>query len=557
MSATAGWPAVPALPPEAVSRRAQVATLRNLARRADVQAGLLAAAAALLWLLVAPRTPDLAAQSYRVGLFERQGFAIWDNGWYAGHHLPAYSLLFPPLAAEFGMRVVGALSAVLAACCFARLAEGHFGPRARIGILWFALATATDLAIGRLTYALGTAFGLAALYAAQRRRRVPTVVLAALTAAATPLAGLFLAMAGVAGFLDGRRRLALMIVVPSLAVAGALAVVFPEGGRQPFGTQALAVSLALTVAFVVLAPDRLLRIGAALYLAATVGAFVLVTPIGGNTTRLGAVVAGPLLCCARPPREWRGRRLGGAAVALLAAALLVWQWYAPVREVSRSVGDPLSRSATYDGLFAFLGAHGAETGRIEVPFTRSHWEAAFVPERFPLARGWEKQLDAGYNGLFFRRPLRPAAYHAWLRSLGVRFVAVALAPSDPSSRAEVDLVLGGLPYLRPVWRDAHWRVFALADPRPLATGPARLTALGPQSFTLRFSRPGTSVADVRFSPYWSSSSGCVARAPGGFTAVTAQHPAVVRVGIVFSVGRVVGAGRRCAGPARFSPRPTG
>ncbi len=459
------------------------------------------------------------------------------------------------------MRVVAAVGAVLAAFCFARLAERHFGPAARVGILWFAVATVTDLAIGRLTYALGTALGLSALYAARRRRRLLAVLLAALTAAATPLAGLFLGMAAAALFLAGRRRDGLILGVPAILVAGLMAVLFPEGGRQPFGGQALLVSVLLTVAFLYLTPDRTLRIGAGLYLAGTLVAFVLVTPIGGNTTRLGAVLAGPLLLCARArPERRRAAGLATAAVAITAAGLLAWQWYAPVREVARSVGDPLSRASTYTGLFAFLAAHHAAAGRVEVPFTRSHWEAAFIPGHFPLARGWEKQLDAGYNPLFFHPRLRPAVYRAWLDSLGVRYIAVARAPVDPSSRAEVRLVLGGVSYLEPVWSDPHWRLFAVVDPEPLASPPARLTALAPQSFSLRFARPGTTVARVRFTPYWRPSSGCVARAPGGFTAVSAARATVVHVGIAFSVGRSLAPGRRCApaaGPPGLSAVPGG
>src|ERR1700736_6526728 len=74
-----------------------------------------------LWLALGPRTPDLAAQAYRSALFLRDGFMVWDNQWYAGHHVPGYSLLFPPLAAVGGPRLVGALAAVASAVLFARL----------------------------------------------------------------------------------------------------------------------------------------------------------------------------------------------------------------------------------------------------------------------------------------------------------------------------------------------------------------------------------------------------------------------------------------------------
>ena len=53
----------------------------------------------LVYVLAAPPSADLAAAGYRSELFARAGFTIWDNGWYGGHHLPAYSLLAPAFGA--------------------------------------------------------------------------------------------------------------------------------------------------------------------------------------------------------------------------------------------------------------------------------------------------------------------------------------------------------------------------------------------------------------------------------------------------------------------------
>ncbi len=49
---------------------------------------------AAVYLVLAPPSADLAAQDYRADL----GLVLWDNGWYGGHHMPGYSVLFPPLA---------------------------------------------------------------------------------------------------------------------------------------------------------------------------------------------------------------------------------------------------------------------------------------------------------------------------------------------------------------------------------------------------------------------------------------------------------------------------
>ena len=54
--------------------------------------------------------PDLAAAGYRSDLFARVGFTLWDNGWYGGHHLLAYSLLAPALGALIGPQPLAALS---------------------------------------------------------------------------------------------------------------------------------------------------------------------------------------------------------------------------------------------------------------------------------------------------------------------------------------------------------------------------------------------------------------------------------------------------------------
>ncbi|HEV2059834.1 MAG TPA: hypothetical protein VGR11_10785, partial [Solirubrobacteraceae bacterium] len=80
-----------------------------------------AALGAAVYLLIAPPSADLAAQEYRADL----GLTLWNNGWFAGHHTPGYSVLFAPLAGTLGVRVTGALAAVAAAALFAPLAQRH------------------------------------------------------------------------------------------------------------------------------------------------------------------------------------------------------------------------------------------------------------------------------------------------------------------------------------------------------------------------------------------------------------------------------------------------
>ncbi len=122
------------------------------------------AAAMLAW---DPQVGDLAAQVFRAELFQRAGMAIWNGSWYGGHYTLTYSVLFPPLAALVGPQAVGAAAVVSSSYLFDRLVRDRWGEDARWATLWFAAGVVTLLADGQLTFALGVAFGLAALRALQ------------------------------------------------------------------------------------------------------------------------------------------------------------------------------------------------------------------------------------------------------------------------------------------------------------------------------------------------------------------------------------------------------
>ena len=165
----------------------------------------LAALFGAVYLLMSPRSPDLAAHVFRAELFGREGFTIWNGQWYGGHHTPAYSLLSPPLGWLLGPQLMGALSAIAATACFTELARGHWGPRAaRLGTLLFGAGSATLLFTNRLPFALGVAFALGAALALQHDRRITAPVMAVLAALSSPVAGLYLCMAGVAYALAAR-----------------------------------------------------------------------------------------------------------------------------------------------------------------------------------------------------------------------------------------------------------------------------------------------------------------------------------------------------------------
>ena len=505
----------------------------------------IAALLALAYVVFSPVSADLAAQVYRIDLFREEGFTVWNGQWYAGHHTPGYSVLFPPLGALLGARVAGALAAIAAAGLFAPLAEQHFGERSRLGIAWFALGVAAMLYTGRLAFLLGVAFGLAALLAAQRERQGLAVGLAVATALASPVSGLFLAMATVAWWIVSRRSTAIWMTIASLGPVAVFALAFQEGGTEPFVASAFWPAMLFAVVALLVLPEeeKELRIGATLYGVALLVAFLVDTPMGGNATRLGQLFGGPLLACALV-----GRRQ--TALAVLAIPLLWWQIFPAVRDTVRTAGDPSVRATYYQPLLAELARRTAarDAGRLEIPFTKNHWEAAIVAQQMPIARGWERQLDIKYNRLFYEPGLNAATYRRWLDRNGVSFVAVPDAPLDDAGRKEARLIATGLPYLRHVWSNADWRLYEVRKPRPLVSGPARLAQLGPESFTLDARRASSVVVRVRYSPYWSLAGdaiGCVTQTKDGWTRVWFMRAGRVEVVTDFSPRRVVSRGPRC------------
>ena len=140
---------------------------------------------------------DLAAATYRGDLFARFGFTVWDSGWYDGHYLPGYSLLAPALGALMGERELLALCAIASVVLFGLLAQRTFqDTAARVAGASFALGVCVGLLSGRVAYGLGIAVGLLALLVLIRGWASAALVLAVLTTLASPVAGAFLALAG-------------------------------------------------------------------------------------------------------------------------------------------------------------------------------------------------------------------------------------------------------------------------------------------------------------------------------------------------------------------------
>jgi hypothetical protein len=518
------------------------------------------AAAMLAWN---PPVGDLAAQVFRTELFQRGGLAIWNGSWYGGHYTLTYSVLFPPLAALLGPRLVGTFAVVASSYLFDRLVRDRWGEAARWATLWFAAGVVTLLADGQLTFALGVSFGLAALRCLQLGRPTAALAAGAASALSSPVAAAFLAGVLLAGTLPRDRRANLAAIWVACLALGLVIVpnlVFPESGQFPFAFSSyVAIPLwcggALLLTRGLAAEERQLRRVLVAYLLAATVLWLAPNPMGGNAVRLGAVFGGPLLAAVMLAHR---PRLSRPSVLLLSLALvggLYWQLSASVNQIARSVGDPSTASAYFAPVAGWLREHDGGVVRVEVPPTANHWESAYLAPGFELARGWLRQLETTRDDIFYRDGrLGDRAYRAWLHDNAIRYVALPDAPLDYSSVAERRLILRNPPYLEQRWSDAHWRIYEVRDPaplvQPLGTGAAQVRSVGHNGFALDITRPGEFLVRVAFTPYWSIArgSGCLVR-HGDWTLARASHPGVFRVAADFSLGRawnaVTGARKTC------------
>ena len=171
----------------------------------------------------------------------------------------------------------------------------------------------------------------------------------------------------------------------------------------------------------------MLRVGAVVYLLACLLCLMVHTPMGSNIERYAVLLAGPLLLCGLAGegaagrgrrRETaakytpRGRRTHRSRVGLATcAADGVDRVGAGARDAAVA-GSRATSASYYAPVERFLSRSGAGVVRVEVPLTRSHWEAALLAPSVSLARGWEKQLEERYDSVLLGSGLTAAAYGA-------------------------------------------------------------------------------------------------------------------------------------------------
>jgi len=521
-----------------------VADRRLLAREALISTGLAAALAALL-LWTTPPGSDWAAHAYQRTFLLQHGFAIWNNFWYAGRYsFVTYSVLYYPLAALLGIRVLALASIAAAAGAFSVVAFRQWGPVSRFSSRSFAVLWVGIVGSAAFPFALATSFALLALWALQERRRGRFALCAALTLAASPLAFAFLVVF-LAGIVLGRRTLRdarMQIAAVAVCVIAELVLVrlFGDGGTFPYGLLQLAPSvifcaLGLLVTRGVPAA-RMLRGAFWIYLAVCVLAYLVPTAVGSNLERL-RYLAVPIALIAVGLRAWRPLWLAVPAVVLAG----IWNVTPIWSSFARASTDPEASQAYWQPAINYLRAHLSPSFRVEVVDTAEHWPAAYFPDAgIPIVRGWYRQSDFPQNEVLYDSHLGGTSYRAWLRSMAVRYVVLANAPVDYSSRSEAALIRSGRSGLIPVKRLPNITVYELPNPTPLISGEDGAAApvmwLWSSRLVAQFDTPGTYLVRVRWSPYWRPSSGCVSEWPNGMTRITVKETGLIQLSFGLGVG---------------------
>jgi len=506
-------------------------------REAVVAAAAAALVAALLVWLGPPGT-DFAAHAYQLSLFRRHGFTLWDNYWYAGRYaFVGYSVLYYPLAALLGIRLLAVLSVALGAFAFAGLVERSWGAETRWASRTFAVVWAGFVLTGAFPFTLGLSLALLALRLLQARRQWLFAALVLLTLAASPVALVFLVVVLAGALARHRWR-----PVPGYALAAAVAIelallqLFPGTGHYPFPAAEAGAALgfcAVGIACTWRVPRAvLLRWIFIAYAGAIALVWVAPAGLGENIARL-RYVAFPLALLVLALRRWRPLPVA----ALVAAAALAWNVTPLAQGWSRGESDVTKSAAVWRTTLAYLHAHLKPGYRVEAVDTTEHWPAYYLPEAgIPIVRGWFRQDDFPTNALLYRQ-LTAAEYLQWLRSLGVAYVVATDAPADYSSRGEATLVQRLLFHgLYRAFVDAHVTIYAVPHPRSIVTGPGhpQVVAIRQAAFAVRVREAGAYRIAIHWSRWWHASTGQLSETPSGMIELRTAGPATVR--IAFSVG---------------------
>lgn len=473
---------------------------------------------------------DLAAQETWARFAAEHGGSAYGLFWFGGAHTANYSVVSPYLMALLGVPAVAVLSGLASAWLAAVLIRRAGIRRPLLPALTAAFGLWVNVAAGRVTFALGVAFALAALVALGRRRSL-AALLALLATAGSPVAGLFLVTIGAAHLLTKDRARAAALVLPPVLLVATTTLLFPYQGQEPMATSRIWWPLGLGLAVALAAPRawRVVRLSGAVYAVGVLLCYVIPTPIGTNVERFALLFAPAVLLAAWLETPHPKTPVRGTALAVALAASVYWVGSGTPTSFLRGSSEVPAWATHTDGVVQELGRLGADRTRVEVVPAEGHRDSAVLSPYVNLARGWNTQLDMERGRLFYDGAFSEARYRAWVDHWAVGFVVVPDARPDHYGIEEAELIQRGPAWLEPVWSDAHWRIYRVRDAVPLAEAPASVVATGGAELSVRIPAAGSVTVRIAYSP-WLHAEGAKLAKDGDFTRITVEEPGVYRIG---------------------------
>jgi hypothetical protein len=512
-------------------------------------------AALIAWF--GPPGTDFAAHVFQLHVYLQHGFALWTNYWYAGRYtFVGYSVLYYPLAALVGIRLLAVLSVAASTAAFTLVIRQTWGDSTVWATRFFAVVAAASVVSAAFPYGLGLALALTALVAIARRRLATFGLLAALTMAASPLAFLFLLVVlAAAAATRSRQEIAKpAAIAASICALGLLAWrLFPDHGIYPFATSELLAALAFCGLGAGLTwrveKARILHALFVAYAAVCVLAYLIPSSLGENVVRL-RYAALPIAVLTLSIRRWRPLPICAITFGLAVA----WNVSPLLWSLSSSRHDPSAKAAYWQPVVRFLHHSLGPAYRVEVVGTANHWEAVYLPQAgIPIVRGWFRQDDFPENEVLYDKLTR-ASYRRWLRQLSVRYVVLTNSAPDYSAKDEIALLRSGGSGLPIVLRTTDATVYSVPSPQPIITGPGHpsVRAMTENTITVRLSEPGSYHLGIRYTPYLVSPQSCVTESSDGMTLLTAPRAGTMKIAFSVSasgaLAALTGSRTTCAKP---------
>ena len=471
---------------------------------------------------------DTPAHLYKTAILQEQKAIFWDNNWYGGaYDIIGYGLVFYLVAQFIDYTALVVLSAAVLPVLFYLYMRRSYGDTSYWPAVSLVLVLAIYLANGQDPFLFAMALMMAAMVLLAYRHPILAVLPAAAAIFANPVAMVVGAVFLIAELIArpsvrGRYLRALLYLSPVLFARILVGVIFYERGTYVYDLSSVLLFVGYGVVgylFVRLSRDPERQAKGVLFLCfigfAVACALVPGNPIGFDIGRFFFLFGLPLLVSIR-------RLLLPAVVSgFFILAVAGGQMVPPASQYFRVAEQPSTQAAIFTPALSFAARHYDPNYRFDVVALQTHWEAYYFPVNgFPITRGWYRQADALHNQVL-SGSFSAAAYTAWLRQMGVKYVFLPNAPLDWSGPRETHILQTAADFTR-IWGDSEWTVYELKNPSPMAVGlngqpDAKVVSLLHQAIYLQVPRAGDYLIKITYSPYWqiTEGTGSLSQSSGG------------------------------------------